>query len=152
MIPALIDGVLPEGVHSCTFEELAAVFGRTTRSDRRARLTEKFRRYVEEARSSRIALAVVVDGSYVTAETDPNDIDLVLVLRSDIELRGELRPMEYNVLSRSMVRRLYDFDVLPAVEGSRTYKEYIELFSQVKAPGADRKSAKRRKGLLRIEL
>ena len=61
MIPELEDGVLPEGVHACTMDQVDQVFGRFQRSDRRFRLTEKLRDFVEEARRSGIVAAVRPD-------------------------------------------------------------------------------------------
>lgn len=152
MIPDLDNGVLPEGVHSCSIEEVEQVFGRFARSDCRQRLTQTLRRYIEDVRKARIAVAVVVDGSYITAKPEPNDIDLVLALRPDIDMSAELRPMEYNVQSERMVRRLYGFDVLPAIDGSLAYKEWVEFFSQVRRDDPEQTTHRTHKGLLRVEL
>jgi len=146
LIPNLDDGVLPEGVHSCTIEEMEQVFGRFTRSDCRQRLTQTLRRYIEDVRNARIAVAVIVDGSYITAKHEPNDVDLVLVLRPDIDLRADLRPMEYNVQSERMVRHLYGFDVLPAIDGSLAYKEWVEFFSRVRRDDREQTTQRTRKG------
>jgi hypothetical protein len=66
LIPQLIDGVLPIGIHLCTFDELANVFGRFNRTDKRPLLTEKLRRYIADARNSGVANAIILDGSYIT--------------------------------------------------------------------------------------
>ncbi|HLG18094.1 MAG TPA: hypothetical protein VJH03_26870 [Blastocatellia bacterium] len=118
MIPELEDGVLPEGIYSCTVDEVEQVFGRFSRSDRRPPLTEKLRQYIFDARLAGIASALVIDGSYITAKQEPGDIDMVLALRPDLDLSAELRPMEYNVQSKRMVKRLYGFDVLLATDQS----------------------------------
>jgi uncharacterized protein DUF6932 len=152
VIPALDDRMLPEGIHSCTIEEVAGVFGRFTRSDLRPRLTDALRRYIEDARRSGVATAVVVDGSYITAKAEPTDIDLVLVLRADFDLTQELRPMEYNIQSKRRVRRSYGFDVLPAVDGSETYAKHIEFLSRIRRDDPEQATSRTRKGLLRIEL
>ena len=152
MIPDLNDGVLPEGVHRCTIDEVEHEFGRFTRSDCRQRLTQTLRQYIEDVRKAQIATAVVVDGSYVTAKSEPNDVDLVLALRTDVDMSAELLPMEYNVQSERMVRRLYGFDVLPAIDGSLAYKEWIEFFSQVRGDDREQTTQRTRKGLLRVEL
>jgi hypothetical protein len=152
LIPDLDDGVLPEGVHGCTIEEVEQVFGRFARSDCRQRLTQTLRRYIEDVRKARIAVAVVVDGSYITAKSEPSDIDLVLALRSDIDLRAELLPMEYNVQSERMVRRLYGFDVLTAIDGSDAYTKHVRFFSRVRLDDPEQSASRSRKGLLRIEL
>ncbi len=71
MIPPLEDGVLPGGVHDCTFEELERAFGQIQRSDRRVNLTAKLKAYLNDARNSGVVVAVIVDGSYVTAKDEP---------------------------------------------------------------------------------
>ena len=152
MIPELEEGVLPEGVYSCTVDEVEQKFGRFSHSDRRPRLTELLRSYIKAADRAGVAVAVLIDGSYVTSKAEPNDIDLMLVLRSDFELTTELSPMEYNVQSKRMVRKLYGFDVLTAVEGSGAYDEYLGLFSQVRLDDPEQSKTRRRKGLLRIDL
>lgn len=152
MIPDLHDGVLPFGIHACTFEEMRAKFGRFSRTDRRIRLAESLQKYIDEARKSGIAKAVVVDGSYITRKPEPGDIDLILVLRADFNLAKELRPFEYNLQSRRMVRRLYGFDVRAAVDGSETYSFYISEFSKVRLDDPEQSDNQTQKGLLRIEL
>ena len=152
MIPELEDGVLPQGIHGCTIEECEQVFGRFSRSDRRPRLTEALRRYALDAHASGIAVAVLIDGSHVTAKTEPNDVDIILALRSDFDLGAELRPMEYNIQSKRAVKKQYGFDVLPAIEGSEVYEEYLRLFSQVRPDDPEQRTTRTTKGLLRIEL
>jgi hypothetical protein len=152
LIPQLNDGVLPVGIHPCTFEEIVNVFGRFNRSDKRPRLTERLKQYVFDASNSGIASAVIVDGSYITQKPEPSDVDLILVLRADFDLAQELRPFEYNIQSKRMVRRLYGFDVLPARDGSVAYDRYVSDFSRVRLDDPEQTTNQRYKGLLRIEL
>ena len=152
MIPTLQDGVLPVGLHDCTIDEVVKAFGQFRRSDRRPQLTEKLLRFVEDARRSGIVSAVILDGSYVTAKDEPNDIDLLLVLQSDFDLKEEMRPLEYNVQSKRMVRKLYGFDVLTAVEGSETYLRLLAFFSRVRPDDPEQQTKQTHKGLLRITL
>ena len=104
MIPELYDGVLPQGIHECTMEEVDQLFGRFQKSDRRLRLTQTLRAFIEAARQSGIVSAVVIDGSYVTIKAKPNDIDVMLVLRRDVFRGLELTPTQYNLRSMRMVR------------------------------------------------
>lgn len=152
MIPHLEDGLLPDGVHSCSFGEMSDSFGRFQRSDRRPRLTEALRRYVEAVRESGIAVALIVDGSYITMKDEPNDIDLILVLRQDLDVKQEITPAEYNVQSGRLVKRLYGFDVLPAVQGSQAYEKHLHLFSRVRLDDPEVKTNRTTKGVLRIDL
>jgi hypothetical protein len=152
LIPDLADGVLPEGIHHCTLDEVENVFGQFRGSDKRPRLTERLKRYVEAVRATGIAKAVIIDGSYITAKSGPSDIDLILVLRADFDLRQELRPFEYNVQSKRMVKRIYGFDVFPSVDGSEAYQKQVEFFSGVRLDDPAFQTSRRRKGLLRVEL
>jgi hypothetical protein len=108
--------------------------------------------YIEDVRKARIAVAVVVDGSYVTGKAEPDDIDLILALRADLDLSAELAPAEYNVQSKRMVRRLYGFDVLSAVDGTGAYEDLIRFFSRVRLDDPEQATSRARKGVLRIEL
>lgn len=152
MIPELQDGVLPEGIHHCTLEEVKNTFGQFRRSDRRPQLTERLARYIQDARNSGVVSAVLIDGSYVTAKEEPGDIDLIVALRPDFDLAEEMRPLEYNIQSKPMVRKLYGFDVLSAADDSEAYLRLLDFFSCVKPNDPDQKTNQERKGLLRIEL
>src|ERR1700730_1357210 len=81
MIPELVDGVLPEGLHNCTLREIEDRFGRGGRTEQRSRLTQRLGEFIEEARRTGFVAAVVIDGSYVTAKADPNDIDVIVMLQ-----------------------------------------------------------------------
>ena len=105
------DGFLPDGVHECSLGELEDRFGRFQRTDHRSVLFAKLVEYLGEVRSTGMATAVIVDGSFVTATAEPNDVDLVLVLSAGHDLAANLRPFEYNALSRRMVRQRYGFDL-----------------------------------------
>jgi hypothetical protein len=152
MIPELQDGVLPVGLHLCTLEEVKAAFGQFRRSDRRPQLTERLARFIQDARNSGVVSALVINGSYITAKEEPGDIDLIVALRPEFDLTTEMRPLEYNIQSKTMVRKLYGFDVLPAVDGSETYQRFLDFFSRVKLNDPDQKTSQERKGVLRIEL
>lgn len=140
------DGLLPEGIHDCSFAELVERFGQFRKSDCRRRLTKRLEEFFREVGATGFAVSVIVDGSFVTAKAEPNDIDLVLVLRAGHNFSTTVRPFEYNVLSRRRVRKSYGFDMLLAEEGQPEFAEFIEFFTQVRGdPDV-------RKGLLRVTL
>jgi hypothetical protein len=146
-IPELTsDGVLPEGVHTCTLDELGERFGRFQRSDRRCRLFERLAEYVQNARASGVVKELIVDGSFVTDKDVPSDVDVIVISLPKATLPANLRPMEYNVLSKRTIRRQFGMDVLTGQEGELEVEEHIEFFSQV------RNRPEIRKGLLRIIL
>ncbi|MBM4297107.1 MAG: hypothetical protein FJ143_05145, partial [Deltaproteobacteria bacterium] len=110
MIPSFNEhGCLPEGIHDCTAEEIADRFGGFQSRDRRPRLWERFVEFLREVKACDLADAVLVDGSFVTAKTDPNDIDLVLIVSSGYNFSAEFLPSEYNVLSQRRVSRRCGF-------------------------------------------
>ena len=133
-------------------DEVDETFGRFQGSDRRIQLTKQLRFFVDDARRSGIVTALVIDGSYVTAKEQPGDIDLIVALRPDFNLQQELRPFEYNMRSRRMVRQLYKFDVFVDVDGSDEYTDHVRFFQRVKADDPEQETSQVRKGLLRVVL
>jgi hypothetical protein len=140
------NGLLPNGIHDASLEELRERFGRFQRTDRRPSLFAKLVEFMGAARSTGLVVAVLVNGSFVTAADEPSDIDLILVLRADHDYRVELKPFEYNALAKRRVRRRFGFDVLIAREGSDELKRYVDLFQQVKG------MPDLRKGILEVRL
>ena len=151
MIPELDDGVLPDGVHDCTPDEVEAVFGRFQKSDRRMVLTDRLKAYLTDAQRSGIVVAVLLDGSYVTAKDEPDDIDLIVVRRPDVVVE-DLRPFEYNAISKWVIRKVYKFDVFSIADGSEELTERIKFFSQVNPSKPGGYTTRTTKGLLRILL
>ena len=129
-IPTLTDeGFLPLGVHDCSLAELRDVFGSFRSNDRRPQLFRKLEEFLRALKGTSIEMSVIVDGSFVTREAEPNDIDLILVLPSDWQFNPDASPSEYNVLSRTRVKRLWGFDLLIARADTKEYDEYVAFFS-----------------------
>lgn len=129
MIPAFNEhGCLPEGIHDCTMEETAQRFGVFQSSDRRPQLWDKFIEFMREAESCGLIDAVLLNGSFVTAENEPNDIDLVVVVSLDHDFSAEFQPNEYNLLSKREVHRRFGFDLLVARSESEEYRRSLEFF------------------------
>jgi hypothetical protein len=87
-----------------------------------------------------------VDGSFVTSKLAPNDIDLIAVLRPGHNFERDLPMSEYALVSRTMLRRRFGFDVIVAERESTVYNTYVEFFSRV------REFPALRKGLLQVSL
>ena len=134
-------GFLPPGVHICTLDEVKSRFGSFRASDRRPRLFARLLEFVRELQRSGFFAALVIDGSFVTEEPAPNDIDLILHRNHD--RTAELSPADYALMDRSAGRK-FGFDVLVAREGSLEYEEYVCFFAQV------RRDRQRSKGMLRV--
>ena len=146
-IPPLNDrALLPEGIHDCSLEELRTRFGSFEGNDRRPRLWSALSAFVTELKAAGVGAVLLIDGSFVTAKSTPEDIDLILLLPAGHDLYRELTPAEYNVLSARRVRQRHRLDLLVAREGSDEHRRYMKLFQQV------RLEPERTKGILRLRL
>lgn len=150
-IPEFDDNVLPEGVHECTVEEVEARFGRFQRSDRRLKLTERLRLYLEAAKQSGIVKAVIIDGSYVTAKAEPEDIDFIAVLDGAFDWTQELRPFQANVIDKAAVRRDYRFDGFAYREDEPGLQKLVAVFAVIPEKYAGLTS-RAHKGMVRVSL
>jgi hypothetical protein len=139
-------GWLPEGIHDCRLEEVAERFATFQSSERRPQLWEKFVEFMSEAKACGLVEAVLVDGSFVTAKSDPNDIDLVLVVGASHDFAADLPPTHYGVLAQRRVRRRFGFDIVVVKTGTENLEQAAAFFQQVKQqPDVN-------KGILRISL
>lgn len=146
-IPALNEfGLLPPGLHDCSLAELRAAFGVFQESDRRQILFRSLAELVAACGRSGLFEQLLVDASFVTAKPAPNDIDLLAVLRPGHDFERDLPMSEYALVSRSLLRRRYAFDVIVAEANSELYGSYVTFFSQVRG------SLELTKGLLRLRL
>jgi hypothetical protein len=92
-------------VHEGTLEGVGACFAGFQKSDRRMRLFNKLRSYLEAVKQADCADAVIIDGSFVMACVDePEDIDVILVLHSNWDAQADLRPYLYNLVSSKRVK------------------------------------------------
>jgi hypothetical protein len=141
-----MDGLLPTGIFDCTLSEIQTRFGSFQQSDRRPRLFARLEELFQAIQRTGLFDFLVVDGSFVTANPAPNDVDLVAALRPGHDFERDLPISEYALVSRSLLRRRFGFDVIIAERESHLYKTYIEFFSRV------REFPDRRKGILRVSL
>ena len=144
-IPDLDEGgFLPAGVHDASMAEVVERFGQFQQTDRRVALQARLEAFLEEARGTGLVASLILDGSFATSKPEPDDIDLIVVLRQGIDASTEFRPDQYNVVSARRVKARYPFDVLIAVEGSETLRSAVEFFAQVTGrPGLS-------KGMVRV--
>jgi hypothetical protein len=140
------EGFLPPGIHECNVEEIGDRFARFQESDRRCRLFERLQSFISEARKTGLVVELVINGSFATGKAKPSDVDLIVVLAPSHDFSADLRPFEYNVVSKRRVREIYRFDILVAADGSRGYTEYTDFFQKVRG------QPQRRKGILRVRL
>jgi len=69
-------------------------------------------------RQTRMFVAIVINGSFMMAIPEPNDIDLILILPSDHDWNRDVRPDEYILLIRRRLWQRFGFDVFLVVDGT----------------------------------
>ena len=111
-------------------EALRERFGEFQASDNLQRLFTRLEELFLAMQRSRLFEALLVDGSFVTAKPAPNDIDLVAVLLPGHDFERDLPMSEYALVSRTMLRRRYGFDVVVAEKNSELCTTYVEFFSR----------------------
>jgi hypothetical protein len=87
-------GDLPEGIHQASFEEVINHFGSGTQQ--RKLVTERLRHIFELAVATGQLDRLLIFGSYVSNANQPNDVDVILVMRNDF--RTEQCPAVSSVL------------------------------------------------------
>lgn len=140
------DGLLPTGIFTCTLEEIEQHFGRFRGTDRRPNLTSKLTEYMRELRSANIAKSIIINGSYITDIDKPNDIDVLLILKDDIDLSQSFPPYIKNAFNNTYIKKYFNLDFKVGFENDITSSEIISLFSKVKG------QPDKEKGLLKILL
>jgi hypothetical protein len=141
MIPPLrTDGYLPEGVHLASEAEITFRFG--SASPRRRRLVLRLRRWTDLARRVG-ARRLLIDGSFVTAKPEPNDIDAVILLPHDFQRQVEAG-VEAALELETMVLTRHPEEIF-AAEDDEDWRDWVEFFSRT------READGRRKGLVEIE-
>jgi hypothetical protein len=139
--PFRADGYLPEALHLASEAEVLFRFGSSTR--RRRQLALRLRRWVELAR--RIGgRRLLIDGSFVTAKDNPNDIDAVILLPPDFQKQLE-QEIEWALELEEMLVTRHPEEIF-AAEDETDWNEWIAFFSRT------READGRRKGLVEITL
>ena len=139
--PFRADGYLPEGVHLASEAEILFRFGTANRQ--RIRLALRLRRWIELARGVH-APRLLIDGSFVAAKSDPNDIDAVLLLPRDFQQQVDSENTAALELEEMLLTRRPE--ELFAAEDQTDWDEWLEFF------GCTREADGRRKGLVEVAL
>jgi hypothetical protein len=104
LLPAFdSQGNLPEGVYKASLDEVIVRFGHGT--PQRQLVTTRLRRIYELARATGKLERFVIFGSFITAKLEPNDVDIILVVRDDFREQD------------------YDPDVFPMFDHRRAQRE-----------------------------
>lgn len=141
-IPAFrSDGYLPNGIHACTEAEATLRFGSQNR--RRRRLRIRLRRWIELGRAIG-ALRLLIDGSFVTAKAEPDDVDAVMLLPPNFAIQLE-RGIEVGMELEAMFLTRQPEEIF-AAEDEADFQAWCDFFSRTREPDG------RSKGLVEIIL
>lgn len=77
-------GDLPVGIHRATLDEVIIRFGAGTAQ--RQNVTTRLSRIYNIVQATGELERFIVFGSYITAKSDPNDVDIVLVMRDNFRV------------------------------------------------------------------
>src|SRR5262249_54757198 len=66
---------------------------------------------------------------YTASKDEPDDIDILVVLRDNLDLTQELQPNQERVIDKKTVRREYKFDAFSYKDGEKGLLDLIALFS-----------------------
>lgn len=139
--PFRSDGYLPDGLHRATIAEVTFRFGAATR--RRRQLIHRVRHWVDKATVVG-AKKLFIDGSFVTAKANPNDVDAVVYLPPNFAALLERENADALELEEMLLTRRPE--ELFAAEDDEDWQEWLEFFSRT------READGRRKGVVEIEL
>ena len=135
------DGYLPEGVHVCSEAEMIFRFGSSNRQ--RRRLALRLRRWIDLGRQVG-AKRLLVDGSFVTAKEEPQDVDTVILLPHNFTEQVEREHSPSLELEEMLLTR--HPEEIFAAEDETDWEEWVVFFSLTREPD------RRRKGLVEIPL
>ena len=135
------DGYLPDGLFLASEAEVTFRFGTANR--KRRRLVHRVRQWIKLAREIG-ATRLFIDGSFITAKSEPNDVDAVILLPRDFEDQLAANSEAAAELEEMLLTRRPE--EIFAAEDETDWNDWIEFFSRT------READGRRKGLVEVEL
>jgi hypothetical protein len=125
-LPVFTDrGDLPEGVYPATMDDVRARCGAGTAQ--RQQVTERLMRVFQLAASTGLLDRPIIFGSYVTDKAEPNDVDVVLIMRDEFRPKNcpeAARPLFDHALADEQFRASV-FWVRPGMLFRETLDEFI---------------------------
>ena len=141
--PFMESGDLPPGVHRAAFDEIRKRFGLGTPQRRRVFL--RLERIHSLARGTGHAARMIVFGSFVTTKSEPNDVDIFLLMADSFDVSavtGETQLLfDHLAADAHFGASVFWLRRLAALEGEQAAVEYW----QVKRGG-------QRRGVVEIDL
>jgi len=153
-MPAIIDGgVLPEGIHECSLDDVRAMFAE---AGGRARLLDRFHHFLQRLGEfvPDTPVTLYLDGSFITTWEGCRDIDIIIEAREfEGEKAGFLRTLVSDRVKREFAE-VYSVALHVVVPGLRG-RDYRQWFQNVKGEEAWRfgnEIEALRKGIVRLSL
>lgn len=145
--PFMSNGWLPKGIHDATMDELEERCGQPFGCDRRIHFMADLEKYVTEAKKCKYVKSLIINGSFISNQSKPSDIDIMVVLSDSFnKMSPEIALWERNLVDRGYVRKNYGrIDIFSATEDSLRYKNLTVYWSTDKEKGEP-------KGMVRIQL
>lgn len=146
-------GVLPEGIHECSVDEVRSMFAT---SGERARLLDRFEHFIGRLGEfvPDMTTSIYLDGSFITQWEGCNDIDVILEARDfENEKSGYLKTLVSERVRRDFAEN-YKVQLHVVVPGLRG-RDFRQWFQNVKAEEAWRFGNEinaLRKGIVRLTL
>jgi hypothetical protein len=135
------DGYLPAGLFLATEAECTFRFG--TQNRRRRRLVLRVRHWTKLAREVK-ALRLLIDGSFVTAKEEPDDVDAVVWLPESFETQVK-QGIDAAVELEEMLSLRLPEEIFAAFRQA-DWDNWVSFFSRT------READRRKKGLVEIVL
>src|ERR1019366_8265242 len=124
--------LLLPGAYDVSMAMVKEHFGKFQRSDRRMKFFTKLVEYLDAIKKAISGANVILDGSFVMGCVDePGDIDIILVLPQDWDEAADLKPYQYNLVSKRSTKRTFGFDVFNVLSGSDGEAKWIKFFNGV---------------------
>lgn len=152
-VPAIIDGgVLPEGIHDCSLDEVREMFAT---SEHRARLLDRFNQFVQRLGEfiPDLPVTLYLDGSFITTWEGCRNIDVIVQAR---DFEGDKSRFLRTLVSARVKREfadLYMVQLRVAIPGLRNARDYFDWYQNVKGEEAWRfgnEISALRKGIVRL--
>ncbi len=135
------DGYLPDGIHVSSEAEFILRFGKQNR--RRRRLAPRLKRWIDLGRVVG-AIRLIIDGSFVTAKMEPEDVDAVMLL--PLNFAEQLEQAIDAALELEEMFLTRQPEEIFAAEDESDFQAWCEFFGRTREPDG------RRKGLVEIIL
>jgi hypothetical protein len=129
-IPNLnINGFLPHGLHRCSLQEVEVAFvSQFQSSSSRKQLMNSLKLFYAKWKAFPHFDRMVLDGSFVTNKENPNDIDLIVVLKPSVLHDPMSGAFVGQMSDRASIKHQYSIDAFPVIDEGTEYNDWVSYF------------------------